>query len=177
LTLAGVAVVVGFDPASLLGGALLPELALIGAAASYAVGGVYARRNVHGLRPMIPALLQVALALVMVSVPAFLLERPWEASLTAEALFAVAWLGLLGSGLAYLVFFRLLGRWGATRTTLVAYLLPIWGLVLGALVLSEPIDTRLVLGTALVIGGIGLVNRRRGSRPAPAPQQATAIVD
>lgn len=175
--LAGVAVVVGFDPASLLGGALLPELALIGAAASYAVGGVYARRNVHGLRPMIPALLQVAFALVMVSVPAFLLERPWEASLTAEALFAVAWLGLLGSGLAYLVFFRLLGRWGATRTTLVAYLLPIWGLVLGALVLSEPIDTRLVLGTGLVIGGIGLVNRRRGPRPASAPQQATAIVD
>lgn len=175
--LAGVAVVVGFDPASLLGGALLPELALIGAAASYAVGGVYARRNVHGLRPMIPALLQVAFALVMVSVPAILLERPWEASLTTEALVAVAWLGLFGSGLAYLVFFRLLGRWGATRTTLVAYLLPIWGLVLGALVLSEPIDARLVLGTALVIGGIGLVNRRRGSRPAPAPQQATAVVD
>lgn len=175
--LAGVAVVVGFDPASLLGGALLPELALIGAAASYALGGVYARRNVHGLRPMIPALLQVALALVMVSIPALLLERPWEARLTAEALFAVAWLGLLGSGLAYLVFFRLLGRWGATRTTLVAYLLPIWGLVLGALVLSEPIDARLLVGTALVIGGIGLVNRRRVAAPAPAPQQATAVVD
>lgn len=175
--LAGVAVVVGFDPASLLGGALLPELALIGAAASYALGGVYARRNVHGLRPMIPALLQVAIALVMVSIPALLLERPWEARLTADALFAVAWLGLLGSGLAYLVFFRLLGRWGATRTTLVAYLLPIWGLVLGALVLSEPIDARLVLGTALVIGGIGLVNRRRVAASAPAPQQATAVVD
>lgn len=175
--LAGVAVVVGFDPASLLGGALLPELALIGAAASYALGGVYARRNVHGLRPMIPALLQVALALVMVSIPALLLERPWEARLTADALFAVAWLGLLGSGLAYLVFFRLLGRWGATRTTLVAYLLPIWGLVLGALVLSEPIDARLVLGTALVIGGIGLVNRRGRPAGAAAPQRVPAAVD
>ena len=169
--LVGVAVVVGFDPASLMGGALLPELALIGAAASYALGGVYARRMVHGLRPMIPALLQVAFALVMVAIPALALERPWASSFTVEALVAVAWLGLLGSGLAYLVFFRLLGRWGATRTTLVAYLLPIWGIVLGALVLSEPIDARLVAGTALVIGGIGLVNRRRArastsSRPA-----------
>ena len=165
--LVGVAVVVGFDPASLTGGALLPELALIGAAASYALGGVYARRMVHGLRPMIPALLQVAFALVMVAIPALALESPWEASFTADALLAVAWLGLLGSGLAYLVFFRLLGRWGATRTTLVAYLLPIWGIVLGALVLSEPIDARLVAGTALVIGGIGLVNRRKVA-PQPA---------
>jgi drug/metabolite transporter (DMT)-like permease len=165
--LIGVAVVVGFDPASLTAEALLPELALIGAAASYAVGGVYARRNVHGLRPMIPALLQVAFALVMVSVPALLLERPWDASLPVDALLAVAWLGLFGSGLAYLVFFRLLGRWGATRTTLVAYLLPIWGIVLGALVLSEPIDPRLIAGTALVIGGIGLVNRRQVAASLP----------
>jgi len=174
--LVGVAVVVGFDPASLTGEALLPELALIGAAASYALGGVYARRNVHGLRPMIPAMFQVAFAFVMVSVAAVALERPWEASLPVDALLAVAWLGIFGSGLAYLVFFRLLGRWGATRTTLVAYLLPIWGIVLGALVLSEPIDARLIAGTALVIGGIALVNLRRGWRstlrrsPAPAAE-------
>ena len=56
-----------------------------------------------------------------------------------------------------------------------AYLLPIWGIVLGGLVLSEPIDARLLAGTALVIAGIGLVNMR-GSvqqiwrrRPAPEP--------
>jgi drug/metabolite transporter (DMT)-like permease len=172
--LVGVAIVVGFDPASLQGSGLLANLALIGAAASYAIGGVYARRNVHGLRPMIPALFQVAFALVMTGIPALLLERPWERGLAPEAIFAVLWLGLLGSGAAYLVFFRLLRSWGATRTSLVAYLLPIWGIVLGALVLSEPIDARLILGTALVIGGIGLVNWRRPLRPtwrrtAPAP--------
>ena len=163
--LVGVAIVVGFDPAALVGNELLAEIALIGAAASYAVGGVYARRNVHGLRPMIPALFQVGIALVMMSIPALLLERPWESGLAPEALFAVVWLGLLGSGAAYLIFFRLLGHWGATRTTLVAYLLPIWGIVLGALFLQEPVDARLLLGTALIIGGIALVNMRRGSRP------------
>ena len=173
--LVGVAVVVGFNPASLAGTELVAQLALIGAAASYALGGVYARRNVQGLRPMIPAFLQVAFALVMTAIPAILLERPWEGTLTTEALFAVLWLGLLGSGAAYLIFFRILRNWGATRTSMVAYLLPIWGIVLGALVLSEPIDARLLAGTALVIAGIGLVNMR-GSvqhiwrrRPAPAP--------
>ena len=163
--LVGVAIVVGFDPAALAGNELLAEIALIGAAASYAVGGVYARRNVHGLRPMIPALFQVGIALVMMSIPALLLERPWERGLTPEALLAVAWLGLLGSGAAYLIFFHLLGHWGATRTSLVAYLLPIWGIALGALFLQEPIDLRLLFGTALIIGGIALVNMRRGSRP------------
>ena len=170
--LVGVAIVVGFDPASLTGSELLAELALIGAAASYAIGGVYARRNVHGLRPMIPALFQVAFGLVYTAIPAILIERPWERGLAPDAIFAVVWLGLLGSGAAYLIFFRLLRSWGATRTSLVAYLLPIWGIVLGALVLAEPIDARLLIGTALVIGGIGLVNSRRPLRPAwrrPAP--------
>lgn len=175
--LVGVAVVVGFDAGSLAGSELAAELALIGAAASYAAGGVYARRNVHGLRPMIPALSQVAFAFLYTTVLALVLERPWEAQINGEALLSVAWLGLLGSGAAYLVFFRLLGNWGATRTSLVAYLLPIWGIVLGALVLSEPIDGRLVIGTVLVISGIALVNLRRslrdpirrGSAPTPVP--------
>jgi drug/metabolite transporter (DMT)-like permease len=162
--LVGVAIVVGFDPGSLAGSELTAELALIGAAASYAIGGVYARRNVRGLRPMIPAFAQVGFALVYTSILAVVIEQPWQASFAPEALFAVAWLGLLGSGAAYLIFFRLLGRWGATRTSLVAYLLPIWGIILGALVLSEPIDGRLVIGTALVISGIALVNLRRSLR-------------
>lgn len=175
--LVGVAIVVGFDAGSLAGSELTAELALIGAAASYALGGVYARRFVHGLRPMIPALSQVAFALLYTSVLALVLERPWEATITLEAFGSVLWLGLLGSGLAYLIFFRLLGHWGATRTSLVAYLLPIWGILLGALVLSEPIDPRLIIGTALVISGIALVNLRtnlrdrvrRGATPAAVP--------
>ena len=163
--LLGVAILVGFDPAALAGGSLMAELALVGATASYAIGGVYARRMVRGLRPMIPAMFQVAFAFVMVTVLAFLFERPLEAPITAETAFAVAWIGLFGSGLAYLVFFRLLRDWGATRTSLVAYLLPIVGIALGALILQEPIDAGLLIGTALIIGGIGVVNARIGSRP------------
>lgn len=160
----GVAILVGFDPADVAGAELASELALIGAAVSYAVGAVYARRNVHGLRPMIPAVFQVGIAMVIVAVLALLLERPFETTLTFEAVLSVIWLGLFGSGLAYLVFFRLLGRWGATRTSLVAYLLPVYGIVLGAMVLDEAVDARLLLGTALIIGGIALVNARWGSR-------------
>src|SRR5918995_1659189 len=81
-----------------------------------------------------------------------------------QALFAIVWLGILGSGLAYLFVFRLFQRWGATRTTLVAYLLPVVGIVLGYLFLQEPVDATIIVGTALVIAGIGLVNSRFGRR-------------
>jgi drug/metabolite transporter (DMT)-like permease len=161
----GVAILVGFDPAAVAGGDLAGEIALVGAAISYAVGAVYARRNIHGLRPMIPALFQVGFALVMVSFLTLVFERPFSTPITPEAWFSVIWLGLLGSGLAYLVFFRILGRWGATRTSMVAYLLPVYGIALGALVLSEPIDARLLIGTALIIGGVALVNSKYGARP------------
>lgn len=163
----GVAILVGFDPASVAAGDLAGEIALLGATLSYACGAVYSRRNIRGLRPMIPAIFQVSFALIMVAVLALVFERPTEVipRMSLEALFAVAWLGLFGSGLAYLVFFRLLGRWGATRTSMVAYLLPVFGIALGALVLNEPVDLRLIVGTALVIGGVALVNSKYGAKP------------
>ena len=169
----GVAILVGFDPARLAAGDLAPKLALIGSSVSYAVGAVYARRMVHGLRPMIPALFQVGFAFVMAGALALIFERPLTVPMRADAILAIVWLGLLGSGAAYLVFFRLLGRWGATRTSLVAYLLPVYGIVLGAVVLGEAIDARLLVGTALVIGGIALVNARWGSRPLVGRERST----
>ena len=60
----GVAVLVGFDPGVLAGTDVMAALALIGSSISYAAGGVYARRFAHGLRPMIPAVVQVAFALL-----------------------------------------------------------------------------------------------------------------
>jgi drug/metabolite transporter (DMT)-like permease len=161
----GVAVLVGLDLTNLGSADAVGELALVGATISYAIGAVYARAHIHGLRPMIPALFQVFFGLLVVSVLAVVTEHPFAAVPAPEALFAIFWLGLLGSGLAYLCFFRILQRWGATRTSLVAYLLPVFGIALGALVLSEPIAPSTLLGTILVIGGIALVNSRYGTRP------------
>ena len=158
----GVALLVGFDPGAAAGVDLLGALAVIAATISYAAGAVYARRNVRGLRPMIPALFQVGFGLLITSVLAFVLERPFELTLEPGAFLAVVWLGLLGSGVAYLVFFGLLGRRGAGGTAVVAYLLPVFGVTLGVLVLHEPIDGRLLGGLGLIVGGIALVNSRIG---------------
>ena len=160
----GVTILVGLDLANLGSSSALGELALIGATISYAAGNVYAKAHVHGLRPMIPAVMQVFFGLLITGTLAFATENPLGVAWTPESLVSVVWLGLLGSGLAYLAYFRTLQRWGATRTSLVAYLLPIWGIALGALVLSEPITANMILGAGLIIAGIALVNSRYGTR-------------
>jgi drug/metabolite transporter (DMT)-like permease len=113
---------------------------------------------------MIPALFQVFFAFVIVTVIAFSFEQPWTVAWNFNAVGSVVWLGILGSGFAYLVNFRLLSRMGATRTSLVAYLLPVVGIIAGAIVFRETVDARVIFGTALVIGGVALVNSRYGQR-------------
>jgi len=143
---------------------LIGDLALIASSACYGAGAVYSRRNVRGLDPLIPAVFQVTFAFVVTGALALVLEHPWTARPDLSAVFAIAWLGVLGSGLAYLAMFRLLSRWGATRTTLVAYVIPVVGIALGFVVLGEAIDARRIVGTLLVIAGIALVNSRYGRR-------------
>jgi drug/metabolite transporter (DMT)-like permease len=168
-----VGVVVLTGPAALAsGGSTTAVVALLAAAASYATATVYARRTLTGMRPMVPAFLQVAIAFVISTVLAFSLEAPLAVELGGPAILALLWLGLLGSGVAYLAYFRLIGSWGATRTAAVAYILPVVGIILGALVANETIDLRVVVGTALVIGGVALLNMRLRRR-WPAPRTTT----
>jgi drug/metabolite transporter (DMT)-like permease len=161
----GVVVLVAPGLAGALSGSeFTGEVALLGSTLAYAVGAVYSRRNIKGLRPMIPAVFQVGFAFVMVAVLAFVFEDPLGVAWNTDALIAVLWLGLLGSGVAYLINFRLLTRIGANATSQLAYLLPVVGIVTGAIMFGEQADARVFGGTALILGGVTLVNSRFGER-------------
>ena len=174
LGFAGVILLVAPDLVNLSDSDLTGELMMLGSSVAYGVGNVYSRRNVHGLRPMIPALFQVTFAAAIVTPLALVIDRPFETvHPTPAAIVSVVWLGILGSGFAYLCYFTILQRWGATRTSMVAYLLPVVGIALGAVVLDDPITLNRIGGTVLVIAGIALVNsgaavrRMRGGEMAP----------
>jgi drug/metabolite transporter (DMT)-like permease len=145
-------------------GSLSGELMLVGSTLAYAFGAVYARAKMRGVPPLVPALFQVAFAFVIVTVIALVKEQPFGPGWTGTALVAVAWLGILGSGLAYILNFRLLSRIGAGGTSVLAYLLPIVGIVSGFLLRAEPVDATLILGTVLILGGIGLTTTKFGQR-------------
>jgi drug/metabolite transporter (DMT)-like permease len=162
--------------------ALAGMLAVAGAAVSYGLSSVYTRRRVTGLpiieqpdgtmRALMPveiSLGSTATAFVMITALALVFERPESGLLalpqSATGWLAVAWLGALGTGVAYLLFFPILERWGATRATLVTYVIPVVAIALGFIVLGERLRPIELAGAALVIGGIVLVNARRGQRP------------
>jgi drug/metabolite transporter (DMT)-like permease len=154
------------------------ELALVGASVSYAAAGVYARWKVRDVAPLPSALLEVGYAFVITVLLAFAFETPLATRLEASSVLAIAWLGLVGSGLAFMAYFWLLSRWGATRTSMVAYLIPVVGILLGVLVRNETVTALTLVGTAMVIGGVALANSRYGHRrlfgrtPAPSGDPA-----
>ncbi len=168
------------DPAVDSSMMLLGELAVVVASLSYAFSVVYIRRSISGKplvedpirgpRPLTPvetALPQCISALVIIGGLALVLERPggvFTVPPTLPAWFAVGWLGIVGSGIAYLLFFRLISAWGATRTTLVTYVMPVVGIALGVLVLGERLDLAEGIGAILVIGGLVLANSSFGQR-------------
>jgi drug/metabolite transporter (DMT)-like permease len=160
--------------------ALLGELAVVLASVCYALAAVVFRWRfsghdviedaVGGRRSMNPvefALPPVFFGAVTTTLLALAVDVRAGVPLTPPnptAWVAVVWLGTLGSGLAYVLYFQLLKAWGATRSTLVTYAMPIVGLALGVIVLRERIDLQVIAGSALIIGGIALVNSNIGQR-------------
>ena len=179
---AGVILLVAPDLVNMNDNDLTGELLLLGSSLSYAIGNIYAKRNVKGLAPRIPALFQVFLAMLVIVPAALIIDRPFATVQPApEAIIAIVWLGIIGSGLAYICYFTILANWGATRTSLVAYLLPVVGILLGSIILDDPVTANRIAGTALVIAGIALVNsgpafRRfadsRAARTTPASERS-----
>ncbi len=167
----GVVVLMGRDlDLSQLGGSVLGQVAVLLAAFAYASSAVLARRTLHGIDPLVQALVPVLSATSAAWILAVLLEGV-EVPALPITWFALAWLGLLGSCVAYLLYFYLLHNVGPTRTSLVTYIFPVVGLVLGVVFLNEALDLGLAIGALLIIAGIAIVNirPRRAAQPVEVP--------
>jgi drug/metabolite transporter (DMT)-like permease len=155
----GVAVMVGWGPMALDLATVLSVLAMLVASASYASAGIYTKLKLKGVSTYSLALGQQIGAFVWLAVPgALLLPKHTPSSAAMGALLA---LGALSTGLAYLLYFKLLERIGPTKTTTVTYLIPIVGMLAGALVLGEPLTAGMLAGLVLVLGSVLLVNEVR----------------
>jgi drug/metabolite transporter (DMT)-like permease len=133
------------------------QLACLLAAASYGVGYVYQRRFItgRGFPPLALAASQLTAATMLLALTAPVTARE-PITLTAAVIGSVLALGVLGTGIAYILNYRLIADEGATSASTVTYLLPVVAVALGVVVLSEPIAWTLFAGTALILVGIAV---------------------
>jgi drug/metabolite transporter (DMT)-like permease len=144
---------------------LIGALCIVGASFSYACGAVFSRRVTRGkVEPLVIAatsfIFASVSALIYLGLEPLLGGRSAVplADLSQNVIVAVFTLGVVNTFIAYLFFYYIIQELGAARATMVTYVVPVIGLILGWLVLGERIDATLILGAVLIFAGIGITN-------------------
>ena len=182
LGFAGIAVLLGaWDPQAIdvVGG-----LMLLGATLCYGIGNAWSRRRLTGSGISPVALPAVQLALGGLMLTPFVLAVPVPAAVEPGAAGALLALGLGGTGAAYVLYWRVLERAGATVTASVTYVIPLVSTTLGVVVLHETLHWYEPVGGVVVLTGValtqwGMTRRRRPAVPtgegAGVPVPASAV--
>lgn len=174
---AGVATVIGLDALEGFDLTSLAQLAVLGAAVSYAFSAAYARHALKGLTPQVAAAgmltgssaIMIPLALLAEGVPSF--------SYAPEVWAGLLYLAVAATACAYLLYYRVLGMAGAGNVSLVTLLVAPIAILLGALILGEALQPTSYAGFALLALGLLVIDGRlfrrlRRRRPgAPGPQE------
>ena len=166
--LLGVGVLTGLHPE---GGwlAVAGTLAVVLASLCYAGANHFVQYNYSRTSPLVIATASSATGAIIL-LPFALFQLPTETP-SWQAVASIVALGVLGTAVALLFFYRLLNRYGAARASLVTYLLPPTALVYGAVILDESVTLNAVLGLVLILAGValgsgaGLRLRRRSREP------------
>jgi drug/metabolite transporter (DMT)-like permease len=142
---------------------LLGQLAVVAAAILYAFSTVSMRKFLRDVHPVEITAWMLIGGSVFVGALAFLFEAPFAIPRLGMTWLACSWMGIIGMGLAAATYMHLIHVWGATRTSMVTYLFPVAAIILGVIFLDETLTWDLAVGTLLIIGGIALVNVKRGA--------------
>jgi drug/metabolite transporter (DMT)-like permease len=172
--MAGVAVAAGVGGRDLADSSATGALAAVGAGACYGLAFTYMSRHLLGLPSVVGAAGQLVAGTVLLGPLAIVVTAGTGVSLTPTQALALLLLGVLGTGVAYVLYYRLVADVGPTRASLVTYLVPLVAVTVGVVVLDEPFHLRVLAGGALIVGGIALVTRHRGT---PASTEAPAVGD
>ncbi len=161
--IAGVALIVGLDSLDGLGAHVAGQLACLASAALYGCAAIYGKRFAHlgGLTTAAGTMLWASLTLVPL---ALVVEQPWTLRPSVQALAATAVLSLLCTGVALVLYFRLVRTLGSMGVASQSYLRAGVGVLLGVVVLGERLSPPIVIGLALTMLGVALINWPKGTR-------------
>ena len=158
----GVAVMIGIDALQALGIHIFAQIAVLIATTSYAFAGIYGKRfQASGVKPITVATGQVTASTLLMLPLVMLIDKPWNLQMPSfQSISALIALALLSTVLAYVLFFEILARAGATNLLLVTFLIPPGAIILGVLVLNEAIELNQMLGLALIILSLATIDGR-----------------
>ena len=160
LGLAGVGVAAGVGGRDLADSSVAGSLAAVGAGACYGFALSYAKRHLMGVSAEIAATGQLTAGLVMLAPIAIATSVSSGIDLEPHRILAIVLLGAVGTGFAYLLYYRSVATLGPTTTSLVTYLVPVVAVSLGIAFLDETFHVRLLLGGAMIVAGIAIVQKR-----------------
>ncbi len=162
LGLAGVVILIGPSALAGLDASLLAQLAVLGAALSYALAGVYARRFPRmNIDPIVAAAGQLLMSSFMMIPLALMFEPPRQLiESSIEVWAAVGLMAVFSTALAYILYFRLLASSGATNAILVTLLIPVTAIVLGSIILDERLEWSHFAGMAVIGLGLSVIDGR-----------------
>ena len=133
---------------------ILPTLAVMLASLCYGISANFTKRYLTGVKPLALATgSQVSATLVLLPISLFFLP---ETIPSDSAMLSVLLLGILCTGIAYVIFFRLITFLGPTKAISVTYLIPVFGLFWGVIFLNEIITSWMMLGCGFVLSGVAL---------------------
>lgn len=152
----GVILAIGPDSLLNLEAQVLGSIATVAAALSYASGTIYARLQ-DQLSPLVMTAGQLVVASLLLVPISVLADSPWTLTPTTPALISLAVVALINTALPVLLLFWLVRNVGATNTSLLAFFMPVAAVLLGVVVLDEPLLWFAVTGLGLIIVGAAIV--------------------
>jgi drug/metabolite transporter (DMT)-like permease len=155
---AGVVIMLGHEALGGLGDSVFAQLAVLAAAISYSLAGIYGRRFAQsGIKPVVTATGQVTASSLLLIPLAVFYDKPFALPMPGiEIWLAILGLALISTAFAYILYFRILSTAGATNLLLVTLLIPVSAILLGTVILGEQLELKHMLGMGLI--SIGLLS-------------------
>jgi drug/metabolite transporter (DMT)-like permease len=166
----GVALLLGVDVGG-SGAALAGGLMVVLASVGYALGGFALKKYFTGFQP-IALVASTMTASAIMTLPLALLDVPSHVGL--DTVGAMSALGLGGTGIAFVIYYTLNHAIGPTKTSLVAYVAPVFAVIYGVTLLDEQFGVATALGIVLITGGSWMAARAPARARAVEPQSAAA---
>ena len=150
---------IGASPSSMLG-----QAAVVVASMFYAGSSVYARKSTENVSSILRSAGPLISSTAVMWLATFFIEKPVKIPQLPITWIALLWLGILGSGLAFIMSYYLIHEIGPTRTTMVTYIFPLGGVILGVTFLNERPSWQLLAGAVLILLSLAVANMQPKQR-------------